>query len=231
VERFRKKVNKLPAAEEKLTSIFIKWRAEHIEHGQTGSGSCAHRPTVSAKVCSSPAKGADDVNAEAELAGTPDESKHKLVTRPRRTGVPTRTIPRRMPTSLRHMKFPRTLEAHLGQPPASFPASRAPELNPVKNFWQYRRSNLDFKTASSTPMTHHRCSVRGLADAPSSSHKRSPQSECCSGPHTVNHHDRSYDPWTAARHPPGGQRPGAAQGSRKDTSGRNDHCAACRFWK
>jgi transposase len=55
--------------------------------------------------------------------------------------------------------------ANLGMPDNITPIflpSRAPELNPVENIWQYLRANL------LSLRRHHRCRLRGLAQARSS---------------------------------------------------------------
>ena len=69
-----------------------------------------------------------------------------------------------------------------------FLPSRAPELNPVENIWQFLRgnwlSNLVFETYDDI--------IDAACDAsrkPSPSQKPSPQSECANGPTSVRPHD------------------------------------------
>ena len=78
-----------------------------------------------------------------------------------------------------------------GNPGPAACETRAPELNPVENVWQFLRgnwlSNLVFETSttSSTPL-------RRLPQTSSPSQKPSPQSECANGPTSVRPHD-SYE--------------------------------------
>jgi hypothetical protein len=78
-----------------------------------------------------------------------------------------------------------------------FLPSRAPELNPVENVWQYLRQNwlsntvFETTTRSSTP--------HAKPGEISSSPKPSPPSECATGLTSVSRHDPWYEPHRRTR--------------------------------
>jgi hypothetical protein len=71
-----------------------------------------------------------------------------------------------------------------------FLPSRAPELNPVENVWQYLRQNCS-QTPSSKTTTRSSTPHAPLGESSSLNPKRSPLSECATGLTSVSR----YDPW------------------------------------
>jgi hypothetical protein len=74
-----------------------------------------------------------------------------------------------------------------------FLPSRAPELNPVENVWQYLRQNW-LSTPCSKTTTQSSTPHAPLGENSSLNPKRSPQSECATGLMSV----RRYDLWLSA---------------------------------
>ncbi len=72
-----------------------------------------------------------------------------------------------------------------------FLPSRAPELNPVENLWQFLRQTTS-PTAPSRPIKISSMPPARLGTASSISLGKSCPSDCANGPTTVNPYDRWY---------------------------------------